>query len=138
MSKFFYGGYALDSNQDVVKSGSAHIWNHTNIARKIANKLAVARLVKDDTPSFPCKVSNLDALNSKTSCVTFKSESGVVPGVSAYYPALEMLGQHYLVFSDDVKHKGLFIHRHYTIANCMIKKFYDQLCESSLSEAPVY
>ena len=58
--------------------------------------------------------------------------------MSAYYPALEMLGQHYLVFSDDIKHKNLFIHRHYTIANCMIKKFYDQLCESSLSEAPVY
>jgi hypothetical protein len=37
ISKFFYGGYALDSNSDVVTSGSAHIWNHTNIARKIVN-----------------------------------------------------------------------------------------------------
>ena len=37
VSKFFYGGYSLDSNQNVVKSGSAHIWNHTNIARKIVN-----------------------------------------------------------------------------------------------------
>jgi hypothetical protein len=49
-----------------------------------------------------------------------------------------MLGQHYLVFSEEFKHKKLLIHRHYTIANCMIKSFYDQLCDSNLSDAPKY
>lgn len=137
ISKFFYGGYALDSNSNVIASGSAHIWNHTNIARKIVNQLAVARLVKDDTPCFKAKVSSQEALNGKTSCYTFKSD-GIVRGISNYFPELEMLGQHYLVSSEVYKHEKLLVHRHYTIANCMIKSFYDQLCDSNLSEALKY
>jgi hypothetical protein len=103
VSKFFYGGYALDSNSEAVKSGNAHVWNHSNIARKIVNQLAVARLVTCDTPAFSAKIIENVALNNKTSCLTFKSENGVVPGISSYYPELEMLGQHYLVFSEDIK-----------------------------------
>ena len=102
------------------------------------NQLAVARLVTSDTPTFSAKISENVALNNQTSCLTFKSENSVVPGISSYYPELEMLGQHYLVFSEDIKWENLIIHRQYTIANCMIQSFYDQLCNSSLAEAPKY
>ena len=46
IGKFFYGGYILDGNSDNVKS---HNYRnaHSNIARKIVNKLAIASLKKD-------------------------------------------------------------------------------------------
>jgi hypothetical protein len=46
IGKFFYGGYALDGNfNDPNKETERHC--HSNIARKIVNKLAIATLKKD-------------------------------------------------------------------------------------------
>ena len=41
ISKFFYGGYALDQN--IGEIGKRH--NHTNAARDQINSMAIARLV---------------------------------------------------------------------------------------------
>jgi cytochrome b involved in lipid metabolism len=62
VSKYFYGGYAIDSNSNVIKTGgNKGAWIHTNIARKIVNQLAIARLVRDDKltgTSHPMEDSN--------------------------------------------------------------------------------
>jgi cytochrome b involved in lipid metabolism len=51
VSKFFYGGYSLDNNSNNPgKITAAH--SHTNIARIIANKLAIAVLDRSNTPHF--------------------------------------------------------------------------------------
>jgi cytochrome b involved in lipid metabolism len=36
VSKYFYGGYAIDSNSNTI-GGNKGAWVHTNIARKIVN-----------------------------------------------------------------------------------------------------
>ena len=46
VSKFFYGGYALDGNSGNPKAGNES-YVHSNIARKTVYKLAVATLVRD-------------------------------------------------------------------------------------------
>ena len=48
ISKFFYGSYALDGNNS--KPGEPNERHaHSNIARKWANKLAIAALVRNNT-----------------------------------------------------------------------------------------
>jgi len=45
VSKFFYGGYALDGNI----SNKAKVHRHTNVARSQVDTLAVARLLNNQT-----------------------------------------------------------------------------------------
>ena len=47
IGKFFYGGYILDGNGDSLKQHTYRN-SHSNIARKIVNKLAIATLKKDN------------------------------------------------------------------------------------------
>jgi hypothetical protein len=74
ISKFFYGGYALDSNANAPGS-SVPSWTHSNIARKIANKLAVAALVRKDTSIFKAVITNSHDITSTTKTFNFSLSS---------------------------------------------------------------
>ena len=73
ISKFFYGGYAMDSNSPSLPN-KAITWNHSNTARKIVNQLAVAKFVKSKTPVFSAKISDQVSLNTHTTTFTLKCE----------------------------------------------------------------
>ena len=51
ISKFFYGAYSLDGNIGRPGSNNNGPYAHSNVARKIANKFAIAVLAKKDTHS---------------------------------------------------------------------------------------
>ena len=48
ISKFFYGGYQLDGNGGKPGSNST-AYAHSNLARKIANKYAIAAFIRKNT-----------------------------------------------------------------------------------------
>ena len=110
-------------------------WTHTNIARKIVNELAVARLVKEPTPHFIANVDHTQSYDVTANIKSFifkkspwvASSEAVVAGIKSYYPDLGMLGKHFLLCDSTFRHKSKIIHRHYTIANCMRKEFYDAI-----------
>jgi len=126
----------MDSNSPSLPN-KAITWNHSNTARKIVNQLAVAKFVKSKTPVFSAKISDQVALNTHTTTFTLKCEQ-VIKGLSLYYPDLSSLGKHFLVCSPDYRHQGKLIHRHYTIANCMKKSFYDALCNDETMDTPKF
>jgi hypothetical protein len=41
-----------------------------------------------------------------------------------------MLGKHFLLCDSTFRHKTKIIHRHYTIANCMRKDFYEAIIKT--------
>jgi hypothetical protein len=137
ISKFFYGGYALDSNSPVPSNKSTPVWNHSNIARKIVNQLAVARYVRARTPTFSARICDKVALNTHTATYTLKCDQ-VIKGLSNYYPDLSTLGKHFLVSAPNFRKSGKIIHRHYTIANCMQKLFYNDICGDEKMTAPKF
>ena len=59
ISKFFYGGYTLE-----VSAGNKP-YTHSNIARKIVNKIQIGSLVKEG-PKFNCTVENRRDINNVT------------------------------------------------------------------------
>lgn len=130
VSKYFYGSYALDHNSGNPAASEMDVpkWTHTNIARKIVNELAVARLVKEPTPHFIANVDHAQsyAVTANTKSFIFKSKE-VVAGIKSYYPDLGMLGKHFLLCDSTFRHKTKIIHRHYTIANCMRKDFFEAI-----------
>ena len=77
ISKFFYGSYALDGNHNDPSRGTpAHA--HSNIARKIANRHAVAALVRQDMQTLNFKVDMAQTLdiNAFTRSFVFVNTSG--------------------------------------------------------------
>jgi hypothetical protein len=74
VSKFFYGGYALDGNL-VYNGAKAHC--HSNIARAIVESLTVARLVHNknednhlhSVPTFNVTVKSRTEVNSSTQTI---------------------------------------------------------------------
>ncbi len=136
ISKFFYGGYALDGNSPIPGT-SIPVWNHSNIARKIVNQLAVARYVRSGTPVFSAKICDKVALNTHTTCFTLKCDK-VIKGLSLYYPDLSTLGKNFLVSAPNFRKRGKIIHRHYTIANCMQKNFYQDICSDDKMNIPKF
>jgi len=97
----------------------------------IVNELAIARLVKDPTPHFIANVDHSQsyAVTSNTKSFIFKT-SRVVDGIKSYYPDLGMLGKHFLLCDNSFRHKNKIVHRHYTIANCMRKDFYEAISKA--------
>ena len=85
VSKFFYGSYALDGNQnDPAGESAAHA--HSNIARKIANKHAVGALVRKDTQTLQYEIdaSQTLAINAFTNSFVFvktTSDQSHIPGI---------------------------------------------------------
>lgn len=66
ISKFFYGGYSLDTGRD------SKIHAHSTIPRSIVNSLVVARLVKK-APIMKTKIKHEHKVNSTASTFTFES-----------------------------------------------------------------
>ena len=82
---------------------------------------------KTPKPSLPRSQISIQ-VTSNTHTFTFTADDVTSPltglkNVKKFYPDLSMLGHHYLVSDGRV-------HRHYTIANCMQKEFYEALTNS--------
>lgn len=126
ISKFFYGGYVLEGNINVRNPPSGYL--HSNYARQVVNKLAVAQLVREPE-TILCTLDNVDsrfASTSKSTRTVFLNainKSKKYPQVKRYYNDLSILGKHYLVRS--LGNARIF--RHYTIANCMVPDVYQEL-----------
>lgn len=145
VSKFFYGSYALDGNNS--KPGQPNERHaHTNIARKWANNLAVAALVRKNTQTNFFYIDNEQTVNINGFTKTFAfvakllnkdgkfvpTEKGIV-GIQNWYGNLSELGKCYTIAAFGVdghtpyKTKtfgGNIMRRHYTITNCLRRPFY--------------
>ncbi len=138
ISKFFYGGYALDNN-DVKRGFKRHA--HTSVAYSQLESLIVGRLVDKEgaqlneqsvvvgtvVPSFIATIKKREPVNSVTNTITFDVKEllnkGGVPQSNLpkrFYKDVDMIGKHFLI-SDSRTYK---IKRHYTISNCMEKAVY--------------
>ena len=73
ISKFFYGGYAQTGNTRDPKDTVSRL-AHSNVAIKIANDLAIARLCEANTPPFLSTIdlAKTHKVNSTTSTFFFK------------------------------------------------------------------
>jgi len=73
VSKFFHGGHTLEN----IKQVAPH--THSNAAKKIANKLAIARLVTDErVPLRYMKIDGIERESNMTgSCRTFRFRNAV-------------------------------------------------------------
>ena len=70
ISKFFYGSYALDGNQNGPgHETSAH--THSNIARKIANKHVKYVLATKESQTHQYKISKTNQVNAFTKSFVF-------------------------------------------------------------------
>ena len=133
ISKFFYGGYALDGNIGL-KAGEKNLaYAHSNIARKIAFSHIVGVIEKPEVQenSFDIDHSQTMDLNSSSKSFVFKTKDNLKNSdLAEYFTDISKLGQHYTVAPQDglgqpfIEFKGTQLKRHYTIANCMKKKFY--------------
>lgn len=112
ISKFFYGGYTLEGNL----SGKSPVgYNHSAVARRIANSLIMARYEKDSMhEGVICRHLRRVDINATTANFTFSADS-VVPNFKIYYPGMNTIAKHFLVRSH--ANKGVF--RHYTVSNAM-------------------
>jgi hypothetical protein len=133
VSKFFYGGYALDGNI----SNKAKVHRHTNVARSQVDTLAIARLLNNQTkimsenkqmvPTFQAVIKSRTQANSSTQTIQFNFVDDTQFPLSAhrpqnFYPDLQMIGKHYRI-SEAKSHT---LHRHYTVANCLRQGAYDE------------
>jgi hypothetical protein len=92
VSKFFYGGYVLE-NQSGMKP-----YTHSNVARTIVNKIAVAKLY-EQAITRDATISNFEQLSKSVQVITFKladnTPSFQVPNTSK----INSIGRHYLIRS---------------------------------------
>lgn len=58
ISKFFYGGYVLEGNIGV--KNPPHGYLHSNYARQVVNKLAIAQLVREPETMI-CVLDNVNS-----------------------------------------------------------------------------
>ncbi len=89
MSKFFYGGYALET----ISGMSPH--NHSRAARNVVNSLVVGQIVRE-APEFICRIVNKTKVNDFTLTVTFRATKKI-SGLRLFHSDITMLGKHYLV-----------------------------------------
>ena len=139
ISKFFYGSYALDGNTN--KPGSKNNSHaHSNIARKIANRHAIGYLRRayphKEVLKYEIDPHQTFQVNDFTRSFVFVENGALhqpaISGVQNYYSDLGTLGKHYHVVALDQNGKPItrrfrVVRRHYTIANCMRKEFYEAL-----------
>lgn len=119
VSKFFWGGYALTGNKPDPSATVSRI-AHSNVAIKIANDLAIARLNRSSTPRLLATLdhSKTNKINKHTSTFFFKVQPGQsvemaetqadgkeidsenpMSCIQAYYADLGTIGKHFLVGS---------------------------------------
>jgi len=141
ISKFFYGGYSLDGNAGRPGSNSS-AYAHSNMARKIANKYAIAVLASRTKPvgRFTIDHSKTLSLNKSTSSFVFKKLSysaNIGHGVdsSVYFPDdIAQLGKHFLFSSlgkngVPISAMSRILKRHYTITNSLRESMYKKMIE---------
>jgi len=145
ISKFVYGAYALDGNGND-PSGETERHAHSNIARKIANRHAVAALKQDavrwNTGSgnraatfFKIDSSKSRKINDTIQTFCFSTlDAKVIPGLKHYSTSLRDLGRHYHIVhlgqdGRPFKHKNTIVRRQYTTTNCLEPRHYDHLLE---------
>ena len=121
VSKFFWGGYALTGNTPDPTATVSRI-AHSNVAIKIANDLAVARLCRQSTPRMLARIDTkmTNKVNKHTSTFFFKANFGtsnemhdtstaMIPHnatdhetnlnsvVKSFYGDLSTIGKHFLI-----------------------------------------
>lgn len=139
ISKFFYGGYALEGNSNDPNDPTQR-HTHSNVARQIANRHIVGVIDKKEVQQnlFYIDMEESNKLSPSAATFVFKGvqKQGLVSdiqGLQNYYRDMTMLGKHYTVVSlgfrgqEPFKHGQRMVRRHYTISNCMRKVFYDEL-----------
>jgi hypothetical protein len=133
ISKFIYGSYALIGNSNNPKAKTDR-YTHSNVARKIANKHAIATLRKDavvwnkgyqKSSSFKIDHQRSNQINNFTYTFCFTTTDGEIrPGIQHYFSKLHQLGMHYHVISimqngAPYEHNGAVARRHYTTSNIL-------------------
>ena len=114
VSKFFYGGYVLEN-----QSGMSP-YTHSNVARAIVNRIAVAKLIAS-SETFQGMIKSSQNINKNTKVfsleITGPSEVNyrVPPSTS-----IETIGKHYLFRSLNNPN----VRRHYTVCSCMKPETY--------------
>lgn len=136
ISKFFYGGYSLDGNLNMLPGQQSSVHPHSNMARKVAFQNIVAVIGKPDVQEgiFSLDDKKTNKVNKTTSSFTFNSvTSESHDDLKMYHDDIKMLGKHYTFvpvddFNAPVREaEGMVLKRHYTIANCMRLDFYTSL-----------
>lgn len=95
VSKFFYGGYSLDGNEMGVNA-NGHF--HSNFARKLVNRLAIAQYESFNASVETCKLTVKDRITVTTHTFRFKvAEKKPVEHFRSFYPGLRDLGKNFLV-----------------------------------------
>ena len=151
ISKFFYGGYALDGNSnDPNTPNTRHA--HTNVARRIANRMVIAIIDNRDIQinNFYIDEEESVRLNDLATTFAFKKlevylgDQAIEGGqkihllgkerpLSNYYKDLSVLGKHYTIVHGGPKgvtpskYESVVLRRHYTITNCLRREFYDEI-----------
>ena len=151
ISKFFYGGYALDGNSNDPSAPNCR-HSHTNVARRIANRLVIALIDNRDVQINNCYINEEESvtLNELANCFAFKrlevqvNDEAIEGGqkihllgkdmhMSNYYKDLNILGKHYTIVHSGhkgvspSKYDGVVLRRHYTITNCLRRDFYEEM-----------
>ena len=134
ISKFFYGGYSLENNDDGVRV-KGH--RHGNFARMIVNQLAIAYYDPVfDVAITKCKVINEGLrVNSDTTILTLQSiDNTNVDNFKRFYPGLLVLGKNFLV-SNVSSTLEIPVKRHYSICWSMCPRIMANLIRCLDSDA---
>lgn len=96
VSKYFYGGYSLDGN---VMGVNAVGHFHSNFARKLVNKLAIAKYESFDASQEICKLTVKERVTVATQTIRFKvvDKKPPVEHFKSFFPGLKELGKNFLV-----------------------------------------
>jgi len=93
ISKFFYGGYAMENN------GKPEAYTHSGIAKTVVNSLIVGRL-EAKTSLYQGTIQEKTEVNSLTTTFNFQLEkkvSGDGKIAQTFYQDISMIGKHFLV-----------------------------------------
>ena len=118
MSKYFYGGYALEPS----KGDKPYF--HSNVSRVIVNSLIVAKL-NDYAPIVAAKVSSNFAINDTTTAYYFAVTGQKYlkpPGITD----VSCIGRHYLIRAKNMPK----VKRQYTLCQSLNPSVHDLLHEA--------
>mmetsp|Transcript_16504 Transcript_16504/g.25504 ORF Transcript_16504/g.25504 Transcript_16504/m.25504 type:complete len:288 (+) Transcript_16504:162-1025(+) len=123
ISKFYYGGYALDGNSDNPKNGKGRKV-HGTIPDLIVHDLAIAIFKQPSDITLDARIEQKEAVEVIKGVKTFRfksedSKGMAVKNLKDYYPDVGYIGRHFLVTNPEIRSEGLPISRHYTISNVM-------------------
>lgn len=121
VSKFFYGGYAMEGNRP---NQSIMGYNHSNYARLVVNSITIGRYepqVAVATATCKLRTDLTSSVNKHTSVFVFEEVSqNALVNFKRFYPGFECMTKHFLL--RNLQNEKVF--RHYTICNAMIPDVY--------------